>query len=204
MRNDTQKQKNTVHANLQYKTKSYTKKRSRGRYRYVIFSCISRAHVVYGENLHSPREFIHRTVISQTQRRPPTLSRAGRSSLTSARRKYGKALVFPEEFLAVASHPFAIFRPPSLTPFPLTTRPSRECPLENVHTRLIFESRIYYIHIIIIIIRAHRFEQDDPALNNNNNILLTCIITYTVYKVQLRVYSGGGVRPSPFISAHNY
>lgn len=62
---------------------------------------------------------------------------------------------------------------------PLATRPSRECPLENVHTRLIFESRIYYIHIIIII-RTHRYEQDDPALNNNNNnIFLTCIM-YTV------------------------
>lgn len=86
-------------------------------------------------------------------------------------------------FFRKSFSPLLRIRLPSFDPLPsrpLTTRPSRECPLENVHTRLIFESRIYYIHIII---RAHCFEQDDPALNNdnnNNNILLTCIIIYTV------------------------
>lgn len=86
-------------------------------------------------------------------------------------------------FFRKSFSPLLRIRLPSFDPLPshpLYTRPSRECPLENVHTRLIFESRIYYIHIIII--HAHRFEQDDPALNNNNNnnILLTCIIIYTV------------------------
>lgn len=88
----------------------------------------------------------------------------------------------------------------SLPSHPLTTRPSRECPLENVHTRLIFESRIYYIHIIII--RTHRFEQDDPALNNNNNILLTCIL----YTLQSSVASiqWRWCKAFALLSAHNY